>query len=97
MQINIHQVHVELHSGLKELIEKKVSKLNQFSDKIDHVDVYAKIENNTHQIKDKVIEIKLHIPKHECFASATAKTFEVCIDEALHSITNQLKKLKERY
>ena len=49
-----------------------------------------------HAIKDKVVEIKIHIPKQDCFVKATAKTFQTSFDRAFDSITNQLKKKKER-
>ncbi|MDI9337981.1 MAG: ribosome-associated translation inhibitor RaiA [Alphaproteobacteria bacterium] len=97
MQINIHQIQIDIDSKLKELIEKKVTKLNHFSDKIEYVDVYLKLETNHHQINDKSVEIKLHIPKHECFSKSISKSFEYSIDEAIDSVTAQLKKLKERY
>jgi putative sigma-54 modulation protein len=42
-----------------------------------------------------VVEIKIHIPKQECFVKASANSFQTAFDQAFDSITNQLKKKKE--
>lgn len=94
MKINIHSVNIEIDKKLKELIELKISKLSNYHDKIISADVYLKLDNVVHHIKDKVVEIKLHIPKNECFVKTISKSLEISFDEALTSITNQLKKKK---
>jgi len=47
------------------------------------VDVYLKLDNVMHQIKDKVAEIRITIPKHELFVKQTTKSFEESFDLAL--------------
>ena len=54
------------------------------------------LESMAHAIKEKVVEIKIHIPKQDCFVKASANTFQTAFDEAFNSITNQLIKKKER-
>jgi putative sigma-54 modulation protein len=54
------------------------------------------LDNLVHNIKDKIVEIKVHIPKQDCFVKATTKSFELSFEQALDSVINQLKKKKDR-
>ena len=96
MNINIQTVHFDADEKLLELVEKKVQKLSTFHDRITKVDVFLKLDNLVHAIKDKVVEINVHIPKQDCFVKATSKSFEESFEQAIESVTNQLKKKKEK-
>jgi putative sigma-54 modulation protein len=96
MNVNIQSVHFEADSKLVEYVEKKLAKLFQFHDRIIKVDVYLKLDNVVHNIKDKVAEIKVHIPKYDFFVKHSSKSFEESFDEALGSVINQIKRKKER-
>ena len=54
MNVNIQTVHFDADSKLVSYIEKKISKLTQFHDRITSVDVYLKLDNIVHNIKDIV-------------------------------------------
>ena len=96
MNINIQTVHFDADQKLLDFVHKKLDKLVSFHDRITKVEVFLKMESMAHAIKDKVVEIKIHIPKQDCFVKATAKTFQTSFDRAFDSITNQLKKKKQR-
>jgi putative sigma-54 modulation protein len=96
MNINIHTVHFDADSKLVEHIETKGLKINQFYDKITKIDVYLKLDNVVHNIKDKVAEIKVHIPGHDLFVKQSSKSFEESFDAALESVINQIKRKKEK-
>jgi len=96
MNINIQTVHFDADQKLLSFVQKKIDKLETFHDKITKVEVYMKIENMAHVIKDKIVEIKIFIPKQECFVKATSKTFQTSFDKAFNAITNQLVKKKEK-
>jgi putative sigma-54 modulation protein len=96
MNISIQTVHFDADQKLLEFVQKKLDKLATFHDRITKVEVYLKLESMAHAIKEKVVEIKIHIPKQDCFVKATAKTFQTAFDEAFNSITLQLIKKKER-
>ena len=96
MNVNIQTVHFDADSKLVSYVEKKLSKLFQFHDKIIKVDVYLKLDNVVHTIKDKVAEIKVHIPKCDIFVKHSSKSFEESFDEALDSVIIQIKRKKER-
>ena len=96
MNINIQTVHFDADEKLLTLVENKVSKLQTFHDNITRVEVFLKLDNLVHNIKDKIVEIKVHIPKQDCFVKASTKSFELSFDQALDSVINQLKKKKDR-
>ncbi|MEO6584380.1 MAG: HPF/RaiA family ribosome-associated protein, partial [Ferruginibacter sp.] len=76
MNVNIQTVHFDADSKLLMYIEKKIGKLSHFHDQITNVDVYLKLDNIVHNIKDKVVEIKVMIPRHEFFVKQSSKSFE---------------------
>ena len=84
MNVNIQTVHFDADTKLVTYVEKKLSKLFQFHDRITKVDVYLKLDNVVHNIKDKVAEIKVHIPKYDFFVKHSSKSFEESFDEALN-------------
>ena len=57
MNVNIQTLHFTADAKLVAFIEKKVSKLTQFHDRITKVDVFLKLDNVAHNIKDKIAEI----------------------------------------
>ena len=96
MNITIQTVHFEADSKLLTYVEKKIGKLSHFHDRITNVVVYLKLDNIVHNIKDKVAEIKVMIPKHEFFVKQSSKSFEESFDIALDAVINQIKRKKER-
>jgi putative sigma-54 modulation protein len=79
-----------------EFVSTKIEKLKTYHDRIVKVDVFLKLDNIVHKIKDKVVEIKVHIPKHELFVKASSKSFEESFENAMDSIVNQIKRKKEK-
>ena len=96
MNVNIQTVHFDVDIKLVSYIEKKLPKLQQFHDGIIKVDLYLKLDNIVHAIKDKVAEIKVHIPRHEFFVKQSSKSFEESFDTALDSVITQIKRRKDR-
>ena len=96
MNVNIQTVHFDADSKLVSYIEKKISKLEQFHERITGVDMYLKLDNIVHNIKDKVAEIKVTIPRHEFFVKQSSKSFEESFDVALDAVITQIKRKKEK-
>lgn len=96
MNVNIQSLHFVPDSKLVALIEKKVTKLSQFHERITKVDVFLKLDNVAHNIKDKIAEIRVHVPKHDLFVKHSSKSFEESFDMALDSVINQIKRKKEK-
>jgi len=96
MNKHIQAVNFDADSKLIDNIEKKINKLNHFHDKITNIDIYLKLDNVVHNIKDKIVEIKVHIPKHEFFVKHSCKTFEESFEAAMSAVISQIKRNKER-
>ena len=96
MDVKIQTVHFNGDEKLIELVRKKVEKLNTFNDRITKVDVFLKLDNVVHTLKDKVVELRVHVPKHDFFVKASSKSFEESFDSAFLSIVNQLKRQKQK-
>jgi putative sigma-54 modulation protein len=96
MSLKIQTVHFDADSKLLEFIERRIEKVKQFHDRITHINVYLKLDNIVHNIKDKIVEIRVSIPKHELFVKQSSKSFEESFDAALNSMINQIKRRKER-
>ena len=96
MTVNIQTVRFDADSKLIDHVSKKLQKLGNYHDRITKVNVYLKLDNVVHQIKDKVAEIRVKIPRHEFFVKQTSKSFEESFDNAMDSITTQIKRLKEK-
>jgi len=96
MTLNIQTVRFDADRKLTDHIRKKVDKLSTYHDRIIKVDVFLKLDNVVHQIKDKVAEIKVRIPRNEIFVKSSSKSFEASFDEALDSVINQIKRKKEK-
>ncbi len=96
MNVQIRSVHFDADSKLVEHVTKKLEKLRTFHDHIIGVEVYLVLENLSHHIKDKVAEIKVHIPKHTFFVKHQSKAFEESFDLAFNSMVNRVKRHKEK-
>lgn len=96
MNVQIQSVHFDADSKLLEHVNKKVEKLRTFHDNIIGVEVYLKLDNVVHNIKDKVAEIKVYVPKHSFFVKHQTKTFEESFDLAFDSMVTRIKRQKEK-
>jgi len=96
MNVNIQTVHFDADDKLVDYVTKKLEKLNTFHDQILKVDLFLKLDNVVHSIKDKVVEIKVHVPKHDFFVKASSKSFEESFDNAMDSIISQIKRKKDK-
>ena len=96
MNVNIQTVRFDADTRLVEYVNRKLEKLNTFHDRIIKVNVFLKLDNVVHNIKHKIAEIRIHVPRHEFFVKSTSKSFEESFDDAFDSIVNQIKRKKEK-
>lgn len=95
MEIRIQAIHFEASDRLEAFVEKKVSKLEQYYDKILSAEVIMKvIKPETAQ--NKQASILLKIKNGDCFAEKTSDTFEEAINQAAEALEKQLVKIKEK-
>lgn len=96
MKIQIQTLHFTPDQKLLSFIEKKVSKLPTYFDKIIDSSVVLSMENLNTQVKDKVVVIKTNIPGNTLVAKEKAKAFEESVDLAIESLRRQLEKIKNK-
>ena len=95
MDIRVNTVHFTADQKLIDHINKKVSKLGQFFDRIVGAEVFLRLENVTDD-ENKIAEVKLLIPGNELFVKKQSKTFEDAVNKAIDSLNRQVTKYKEK-
>ena len=95
MNINTTSIHFDADQKLLDYIQKKTEKLDQFFDRIIDAHVFLKLENSG-QVKDKIVEMKLMVPGDILMATEVSKTFEASLDAAVDNMKRQLNRYKER-
>lgn len=96
MKFQIQSLHFTADQKLLDFIGKKLSKLDQYYDKIIDSDVILSLENLNTQIKDKVVVIRTKIPGSTLVAKERAKVFEESVDLAIDSLRRQLERYKSK-
>lgn len=96
MIVHVQAIHFDADSKLIDYVHKKIEKLQQYHDRIIKVDVFLILDNVAHTIKDKIAEIRVHIPKADLFVKATSKSFEASFEEALEALVQQIKRKKQK-
>lgn len=95
MNIAIQSVHFDATAQLKEFIEKKVSKLDKFSDQIIDAEVILKVVK-PEVANNKEASVKLNVKNGELFANKIADTFEEAITLSVEALEKQVLKVKEK-
>jgi len=93
MEIQIHSVRFDADKKLLDFIQVKVNKLLQYRDDILAADIFLKLIN-VQDDNNKIVEIKLDIPRNPLFAKKQSKTFEEATDIAIDALRRQITKQK---
>ncbi len=95
MNITIQSVHFDASTQLKEFIEKKMSKLDKFSDLVIDAEVILKVIK-PEVANNKEASVKLNIKNGELFANKTADSFEEAMMQNVEALEKQILKVKEK-
>ena len=95
MDIRIQALHFDATEKLQDFIQKKVSKLEKYSDNIVDAEVVLKIVK-PETANNKEASVKLNVKNGDFFAGKTADTFEEAIDLAVEALEKQIRKFKEK-
>jgi len=97
MQITINGRGMELTDAIKDYVEKKISALDKFYDKIIRANITVGVESHHHQKGSIfVAECKLEVPGKDIFASKNEKTLYKAIDKIRDYLEGELKKHKTK-
>ncbi len=95
MRVQTHSVHFHADARLHDHIQKRLEKLTRVNDRIEAAEVFLKLENSG-QVRDKVVEVRLKMPGAQFFEKKTSKTFEAAIDNVARSLRQLVVRDKEK-
>ena len=95
MELRIQSINFEATEQLKAFVEKKIKKLEKFSDNIIQTEVLLKVIK-PETAKNKEASVKINLKNGEAFASKIADKFEEAIDLCAEALEKQIRKTKEK-
>ena len=94
INIDIQSLKFKVSSRLNDFIIDKIERLIKNVPNVLKVDVVLCLEQD-HEHGNKIVNIRLHVPGYDFFASKQAKTFEEACLEACDALRNQIEKTKK--
>lgn len=94
MKITVQSTGLTPHEPLEEFLNKKISKLDTFYDKIIECQVHLKKENIPGK-ENKTAEVKLVVPGDDIVVKKTSASFEESLDLCADAAKKLLIKKKE--
>lgn len=95
MKVNAQSVNFSADGKLIDFVQSRMNKLEIFYDKIVSSDIYMKVENTSSK-ENKIVEIRVHVPKDNFIVKKQCKTFEEAVDSACSSLERSLVKKKQK-
>ena len=95
MKVNAQSVNFNADIKLINFLQTRLDKLETFYDKVISSDVYLKVENTSSK-ENKIVEIKLNVPKNHFMVKKQCKSFEEAVDTACSSLERKLIKNKQK-
>ncbi|WP_374163103.1 ribosome hibernation-promoting factor, HPF/YfiA family [Arcticibacter sp. MXS-1] len=95
MKITVQSIHFNADRKLLDFIQRKTEKLDQFFDQILSAEVYLRLEK-TEDEQNKIVEIKLTLPRTQLFSKEQCKSFEEATDLSIESLRRQIDKHKAK-
>jgi len=96
MNIKMHSIRFDADQKLVEFINTKVKKLPNVYDDILGAEVFLRLNKDTADRENKLVEIKLDVKGQSVFAKKKCKTFEEATDLSIDALKRQLVKRKEK-
>lgn len=95
MKLQMHSIRFDADQKLIDFIQKKADKLDKFFDRIIDAEVFLRLDKDE-DMENKIMEIKLNVPKQQLFAKEKAKSFEEAADLAVEALRKQILKHKDK-
>jgi putative sigma-54 modulation protein len=94
MNIKMHSIRFDADQKLKDFIDTKIKKLPTVYDDILGAEVFLRLDRDSAERENKLVEIKLEVKGQTVFAKKQCKTFEEATDLSVDAIKRQLVKRK---
>lgn len=95
MKVQMKSLKFTADVSLLDFVQKRMDKLETFSDQIIDGEAYLRLVNDGEQ-NNKLVELKLNLPGATLFAKDRSTSFEAATDTAAEGLRRQLKKYKEK-
>ncbi|MEL6593828.1 MAG: ribosome-associated translation inhibitor RaiA [Bacteroidota bacterium] len=95
MKVTIQSIHFTAAERLKNYVQKKCDKFDQFFDRIIEGKVSLKLQKEA-KGANKLVEIFVHVPGDTLVSKETGSTFEEAVDLASEKMKKQIKRYKEK-
>jgi putative sigma-54 modulation protein len=94
MDIKMHSIRFDADEKLLSFIDTKVKKLPTVYDDIMGAEIFLRLDKDTSDRENKLVEIKLDVKGQSVFAKKQCKTFEEATDLSIDALRKQLVKRK---
>ena len=84
-----------MNSNLQKYIDKRLSKLSLYYNRIVSVDLYLNLDNQSSQT-NKSVELRVNIPGDDVVVGKKSESFEKSLDMATSTAERMLKRRKEK-
>ena len=84
-----------MKSNLKKYIDKRLSKLSLYYNRIVSVDLYLNLDNHSSQT-NKFVELRVNIPGEDVVVGKKSESFEKSLHIAASTAERMLKRRKEK-
>ena len=84
-----------MNSNLQKYIDKRLSKLSLYYNRIVSVDLYLNLDNQSSQT-NKSVELRINIPGDDVVVGKKSESFEKALDMATSTAERMLKRRKEK-
>lgn len=91
MQLNITGHHIDITEPLRDFVNGKFAKLEQYFDRINQVNVVLRVEK-----VQQIAEATLHVNGGELHATSEATDMYAAIDLLIDKLARQLNKHKDK-
>ncbi|MDT0552450.1 MAG: ribosomal subunit interface protein [Bacteroidetes bacterium MedPE-SWsnd-G1] len=95
MKVFVQSVNFNADKDLVEFVEKKVSTLEKYYDRIVDAEVFLKVQQ-TSEKENKTVDVKINVPGDDIIVKKVCKTFEEGISLCTDTLKRQLNKRKEK-
>ncbi|TDM00181.1 MAG: ribosome-associated translation inhibitor RaiA [Flavobacteriaceae bacterium] len=93
MKAIIQSVNFNVKESLKNFVDTKVSKLSKYTSNIIDTHIYLKLDNN-HSKENKIVELKVHLPKDTIVVVKESSSFESALNSAIDVVKKSLRRKK---
>ena len=95
-QIIIKTHHADISPSIKEYVDKKLTKLEQFFDKIQEIQVDLDVETFPNEEDRQIVSATVMVPGSALIARESRKDLYASVDGMVDKLQRQLKKYKDK-